>query len=199
MENAAHDLVAIFKQLSLPPVCLLGYSMGGRLALYLALHYSSIIDSLILESASPGLETEVERVERQRSDEQLANRIERDGISAFVDEWEKLPLFATQAYLPQVVRDIQRANRLRNDPHGLANSLRGMGTGVQPSLWPKLPALDKQVLLLVGEFDRKFLVIARRMKLLIPNSRLAIIRESGHITHLEQPQLFHRCVLEFPK
>lgn len=199
MGNAAQDLVAIFDRLSLPPVRLLGYSMGGRLALYLAVHYPSVIESLILESASPGLETLEQRLERQRIDECLASRIEQDGIVSFVDEWEKLPLFASQARLPQSVLDLQRTHRLQNNPVGLANSLRGMGTGVQPSLWERLPEVGRPVLLIAGELDSKFVSIAKRMSQQIPDSRLALIPGTGHTTHLEQPELFDQRVQEFRK
>jgi len=199
MENAAQDLVKIFKQLSLPPVRLLGYSMGGRLALYLAVHYLSVIDSLILESASPGLETEAERLQRQRSDEQLAQRVEQNGIVSFVDEWEKLPLFASQLRLPRPVRDRQRTQRLQNNPQGLANSLRGMGTGVQPSHWSQLPTIVKPVLLIAGELDIKFVAIAQRMNQRLPASQLTIVPDAGHTTHLEQAVAFDHAVLEFRK
>jgi 2-succinyl-6-hydroxy-2,4-cyclohexadiene-1-carboxylate synthase len=197
MDNVAQDLITIFEQLPLPPVRLLGYSMGGRLALYLAAHHPSAIESLILESASPGLEPQNERAERQRSDEQLANRIEENGVPAFVAEWERLPLFATQDRLPAIILDQQRSHRLRNNPHGLANSLRGMGTGVQPSLWPRLSTISKPVLLIAGELDTKFVAIAHRMNHQIPASRLAIIPDAGHTTHLEQPDWFVSHVLEF--
>lgn len=199
MENASNDLIAIFEQLELPPVRLLGYSMGGRLALYIAAHYPSAIKSLILESASPGLETQAERLERQYSDEQLTSRIKQNGITSFVDEWEKLPLFATQAQLPQSILDDQRTQRLRNNVLGLANSLCGMGTGIQPSLWPHLSQINRPVLLIAGELDSKFVAIAQRMNQQTPNSRLVIIPGAGHTTHLEQPYHFQRCVLEFRK
>lgn len=195
MENSAKDLIAIFEQLKLPPVRLLGYSMGGRLALYLAVHYPMVIESLILESASPGLEMQKEQLERQRSDDQLANRIEHDGMAAFVAKWEKLPLFATQQRLPQAVLDRQHAQRLRNRPLGLANSLRGMGTGVQPSLWPDLSMIERPVLLIAGELDTKFVAISQRMNQQIPYSRLVLISNAGHTTHLEQPEQFSQSIL----
>lgn len=173
--------------------------MGGRLALYLAVHYPSAIESLILESASPGLETHTERLDRQHSDEQLASQIEENGIPAFVAEWERLPLFATQARLLQPILDRQHTNRLQNNPQGLANSLRGMGTGVQPSLWMHLPTISKPVLLITGELDTKFIAIAQRMNQQIPDVTLVTVPDAGHTTHLEQPELFDGHVLEFRK
>ena len=195
MENTAKDLVAIFEQLKVPSVRLLGYSMGGRLALYIAVHYPAVIESLILESASPGLETQAERLERQRSDDQLAHRIEENGVAAFVAEWEKLPLFATQQRLPRAVFDRQRAQRLRNNPVGVSNSLRGMGAGVQSSLWSHLSMIDMPVLLIAGELDSRFVAIAQRMNQQILGSQLVLIPGAGHTTHLEQPERFVQVIL----
>ncbi|MFN8530491.1 MAG: 2-succinyl-6-hydroxy-2,4-cyclohexadiene-1-carboxylate synthase [Anaerolineae bacterium] len=141
IEAAAADLIALFDHLKYPEVDLLGYSMGGRLALFTALTYPDRIARLLLESASPGIADAAERTERLRADQALADRIEREGLPAFVDYWENLPLFAAQKRLPAEVQAQVRAGRLANNPKGLANSLRGMGTGAQPSLWENLSAL----------------------------------------------------------
>jgi 2-succinyl-6-hydroxy-2,4-cyclohexadiene-1-carboxylate synthase len=87
--------------------------------------------------------------------------------------------------------------RLRNHPSGLANSLRGMGTGVQPSLWEDLNELNKPTLLIAGELDEKFVQIASQMHQTLPNSQLRLIPDAGHTTHLEQPDHFNRHVLGF--
>jgi 2-succinyl-6-hydroxy-2,4-cyclohexadiene-1-carboxylate synthase len=192
IERAADDLAAIMRCFSDSPVNLLGYSMGGRLALYTALHYPTLVRRLLLESASPGLEDDSERQARRESDNALAERIERDGIAAFVEYWEALPLFATQT--PEM-RQSLRAGRLANDSRGLANSLRGMGTGVQPPLWDRLGDVRMPVHLIAGRLDTKFTAIARRMHDLIPNSHLDIIPNAGHTVHLEQPELFGQIVL----
>ena len=111
--------------------------------------------SLLLESASPGMADESERAERLRRDAALADRIEQQGIEWFVDYWERLPIWASQARLSQAVLKAQRNQRLRNDPRGLANSLRGMGAGAQPGLWQSLPCLPIPALLVVGETGRQ--------------------------------------------
>ncbi len=195
MQQAAADLHIAIGSFTAEPVHLLGYSMGGRLALYYALRYP--VRSLILESASPGLATEDERRARRESDERLADEIEREGIHAFVDRWERLPLFATQARLPESVRARLRAQRLSNHPRGLANSLRGMGTGVQPSLWEWLPELNVPTLLIAGVEDAKFAATAAQMRDRIPGAQLAMIAEAGHTTHLEQPDRFAEVVRRF--
>ena len=172
------------------PVHLVGYSMGGRLALHVALEHPAQVQRLILESASPGLETTTEQTARIVSDEALAERIERDGIASFVTEWEQLPLWASQQKVAEEKRARLHAQRLQNNPHGLALSLHGMGTGAQPSLWHRLSELKMLIRLLAGEQDAKFVEIARRMTVAIPQSQLHIISDAGHSTHFEQPESF---------
>src|SRR5256886_3987214 len=174
---------------------ILGYSMGGRIALYTA--FSGFFRSLILESASPGLEDPVEREERRTSDEALAASIEREGVPAFIERWEHLPLFASQRTLPFECSEALHRQRLQNNATGLAQSLRGVGTGVQPSLYTRLPTLHIPVLLIAGELDTKFTTIAKHMALALPHSQLHIISDAGHTVHLEQPQLFTSLVGDF--
>ena len=174
---------------------LLGYSMGGRIALYLAL--SGYFSALVLESASPGLQDPVEREQRRASDEALATSIERDGVRAFVERWEKLPLFASQEKLPLETREALHRQRLNSRASGLAQSLRGAGTGIQPPLHDRLPALHLPVLLLAGELDAKFSAIARSMAGALPQAQLCIIRGAGHTIHLERPGEFDRLVGAF--
>lgn len=187
MPFAAADLAALLTQIEAIPCHLLGYSMGGRLALYTAIHYPHLVRTLILESASPGLRTPEERQARHISDDALANRIETEGMESFVRYWEALPLFATQ---PPEVRTALRPQRLRNSPLGLANSLRGMGTGVQPSLWEALPHLQTPTLILTGSLDSKFKDIGEQMAALMPASTHVIIPNGGHTLHLEQPSQY---------
>ncbi|GAB4575184.1 MAG: 2-succinyl-6-hydroxy-2,4-cyclohexadiene-1-carboxy late synthase [Anaerolineae bacterium] len=188
MAHVAADLHKLLTSLTAAPVNLLGYSMGGRLALYFALHYPDMVMSLVLESASPGLADAAAQAARRAQDEALARRIETEGIPAFVDYWENIPLFESQRRLPETVRAALRQQRLANNPVGLANSLRGMGTGVQPSLWDRLPELTRPALLMAGELDTKFVGIAREMHALLPQSQLIIVPDAGHTIHLEQPQ-----------
>jgi len=169
--------------------------MGGRIALYCA--FSGYFRALILESASPGLATFTERAQRRASDEALAERIEREGIKAFVNYWEQLPLFASQSNLSIECRNAQRAQRLTNRAHGLANSLRGVGTAVQPPLYQRLPELPLPVLLITGELDSKFCHIGQRMAQHLPQAQLQIVPSAGHAIHLEQPERFVTLVHKF--
>ena len=197
MAQAAADLVELLDRTCKAPAHVLGYSMGGRLALYLAMMYPELVSSLILESASPGLADAPARRARIGQDEALADRIEAEGLDAFVDYWETLPLFATQQRLPVVLRRHLRDQRLRNRTTGLANTLRGMGTGVQPSLWEHLHEVSMSVLLLAGALDTKFVGIARQMYDLLPEAHLAIVPDAGHTIHLESPDAFRIQLLQF--
>lgn len=197
MEHCQSDIIAVVRELGVRQgeATLLGYSMGGRIALYTA--FSGFFRALILESASPGLANSREREQRRESDEALATSIERDGIATFVDHWERLPLFASQENLLRERREALRKQRLLNSTTGLAQSLRGVGTGAQPSLHERLPHLHLPVLLLAGSLDTKFCSIAQKMAQALPQAQLYIVSGAGHAVHLEQPEIFDRLVREF--
>jgi 2-succinyl-6-hydroxy-2,4-cyclohexadiene-1-carboxylate synthase len=197
MEHCVADLLALLDILDVADFDLLGYSMGGRVALQLAAAAPERIKRLIVESGSPGLEDAAEREARIAADEQLAQTIEGDGLEAFVDLWERLPLFASQVRLPADVRARVRAQRLASEPRGLANSLRGMGTGRQTSLWERLTSLQMPALLLAGALDAKYCELARQMATRLPHAAVRTIAEVGHTTHLEQPDAFQQAVLNF--
>jgi 2-succinyl-6-hydroxy-2,4-cyclohexadiene-1-carboxylate synthase len=197
MEHCVEDLIAILDALDVERTHLLGYSMGGRVALAAAIEHPARVASLILESASPGLATAAERQARVAGDNALADFIEREGIEAFVARWERIPLFSTQERLPQAVRARVRNQRLVNNRTGLANSLRGIGTGVQTALWDRLGELRMPCLIMAGELDAKFVGVAARMAAAIPGARLATVADAGHTIHLEQPGEFERLVIEF--
>ena len=198
MAPAAADLTTLLECSSAGATDLLGYSMGGRLALHFALTYPERVRSLTLVSASPGLASATERAERRERDNALAKQIELDGIAAFVDYWASLPLWKSQRLRlsAQQGREL-RTQRLQSRPNGLANSLRGMGAGAQPNLHSRLPSLTAPTLLLAGADDAKFVAINRQMAQQIPNVRLVILPETGHAIHLERPGAFARTVLSF--
>ena len=175
----------------------LGYSMGGRVALHLALAAPERVASLVLEGASPGIADGDERRQRQEADWALAARIEREGIGPFVDYWEALPLFASQRRLPDGVQAGLRAGRLATVPLGLANSLRAAGAGAQEALHERLGALAMPVLLIAGEWDEKYRQLMGEMAGYLPRPRMAIIEGAGHAAHLEQPERFATAVAGF--
>lgn len=179
------------------PVDLVGYSMGGRFALAYAVRNPERVRRLVLESSSPGLETQEERAERRAADEALARFIEKEGIEAFVERWEAMELFESQGALPADARATHRARRLLNHPRSLAAALRGLGTGTLPSYWGSLPGLRVPVLVLVGALDLKFPAIGARMVELLPDARLVRIAGAGHAIHLERPDAWLGAVLGF--
>lgn len=161
-----------------------GYSMGGRLCLALALDRPDLVQSLVLVSASPGIADERERVTRRAADEQLAHDVERDGIDAFLDRWLNQPLFAS---LPRELAGVDERRR-GNSVERITHQLRALGQGAQPSLWDRLPELRMPVLLVTGAYDRKYRDVAATMAAVIgDNARTATVETAGHALHLEQP------------
>ncbi|SFA91790.1 2-succinyl-6-hydroxy-2,4-cyclohexadiene-1-carboxylate synthase [Lentibacillus halodurans] len=197
MEAFCWDLARLLDYLQWENVHLIGYSMGGRTALSFALVYPERVKSLTLESTSPGLADKEERQNRRNNDEKLAQRIEAEGIEAFVKYWENMPLFQSQQQLPEAVRETIRTERLSHSEEGLAQSLRFMGTGAQPSWWEKLQHLNTPVLLVTGELDRKFMDINKAMVKLMPSADHVTVKNSGHAIHVEQHATFGKIVNGF--
>jgi len=176
---------------------LLGYSLGGRVALNLACRHQGVLSCLILEGASPGFERDGEREERRARDGALADEIERRGVEWFVDHWQEEPLFATQKELPQQVFQSLRRDRLSNSARGLAMSLRAAGSGEMTPLWSSMESLRMPVLLVVGSRDAKYAETAEAMRRRIPGSIVAAVEGAGHCVHLEKPEEFADLVGRF--
>jgi 2-succinyl-6-hydroxy-2,4-cyclohexadiene-1-carboxylate synthase len=169
-----------------------GYSLGGRLCLRLALDRPDLVRALVLIGASPGIADPAGRAERRAADEELAGRVERDGVAAFLDRWLAGPLFAT---LPAEAAG--RDDRLANRPEGLAYALRRLGTGAQAPLWDRLPGLRPPTLLVAGALDAKFAAIAGQMAAAAPAARVALVPGAGHAVHLERPAELAALVAAF--
>jgi 2-succinyl-6-hydroxy-2,4-cyclohexadiene-1-carboxylate synthase len=175
-----HDLARLAPE----RFALVGYSMGGRIALHFALAAGARVERLVLIGASPGLADADERRARRAADEQLAGEIERVGIEAFAERWAQTPVLAGQP--PEVLAAVH-ADRLRNQPAGLARALRGLGTGALSSLWDRLGAIRMPVTLVVGERDQKFRAIAAHMASALPDAEVLVVPGAGHAVHLEAP------------
>jgi len=195
MPNTARELINLLDFLEIDKCYLFGYSMGGRLALYLTVNFPWRFEKVILESASPGLKTEKERKRRIFSDFLLANKLETTDFKEFLLNWYNLPLFQSLCQHPNFEKMLER--RLQNNPSELAKSLRNMGTGNQPSLWEKLPEVKIPLLLLVGEMDKKFVAINSEMARLLPVAKMQIIPDSGHNIHLENPPFLVKNIINF--
>ncbi len=164
---------------------LVGYSMGGRVALHVALAAPRRVARLVLLGTTAGIEDGGERAERRRSDEALADEIEGMGIEEVGDRWTAQPLFAGD---PSAARALQRADVLRNEPAGLAASLRGMGTGAMAPLWDRLGELTMPATVVVGERDAKFRAIGERLVAALPAAEpLVVVPGAGHGVPREAP------------
>lgn len=195
MSSTAHALINLLDQLNVKQCFLVGYSMGGRLALYLTLHFPQRFSKVVLESASPGIKTQGDRLERNQRDFQLAKRLEECNFSTFLSNWYSQPLFASLKNDPNF--ESLKQTRLQNNPFELAKSLRNLSTGCQPSLWDKLKNNKNPLLLLVGEYDTKFIAINSEMAKLCPFAQLAIVSHCGHNIHFEDPKTFVENVRSF--
>jgi 2-succinyl-6-hydroxy-2,4-cyclohexadiene-1-carboxylate synthase len=164
---------------------LAGYSMGGRLALHMALGLPGRVRRLTLIGASPGIADRAEREARRRADEELADRVAASSIEDFASRWARTPVLAG---LPGPVAAAVHADRLRSTTAGLAAALRGLGTGALPPLWERLGELSMPVTLVVGERDRKFRAVAAAMAQRIRDVEVVVVEGAGHATHLEAPK-----------
>lgn len=171
-----------------------GYSLGGRVALRLALDRPDLVDGLVLLGATAGIDDAGQRAERRRSDAELAEHIVTDGIPRFLREWVAQPLFDGLEPLPA-----DRASRLANAPSGLASSLRLAGTGtMDPPWWDELVALDVALLACAGAEDVKFAALARRLAGSVRGpSEVALLDGCGHAAHLQDPTAFAALVRRF--
>jgi len=165
------------------PGTYVGYSMGGRFALAAAIERPDLVRRLILIGATAGLDDAADRHDRRALDDERADRVQRIGVDAFLDEWLTAPMFAR---LPDDPAGLDA--RRRNSPDGLAHSLRTCGTGSQPSLWSRLHEITAPVLVLAGSSDQKFSEIGRRLADEIVHAQFSVIDEAGHAAHIEQPE-----------
>jgi len=170
-------------------VHLVGYSLGARLTLGLALTYPQHLARLTLLSGHTGLTTDAERHDRRTADARWCSLLEAEGIEAFVNAWEAQPLFASQQGLPAAVRADHRAHRLHHDAQGLARSLRVTGLAEMPDYAPRLASLSMSVTVMAGELDPKFLALGRATSERVRDSRFVVAPGAGHDLLLERPDL----------
>lgn len=194
--GAAEAMVGLLDGLGVERPVIVGYSMGGRLALYLALRHPERCAGLFLESTTPGIEDGAERSVRRKTDEERARRLEIGDFDAFLQDWYQQPLFAPLARDEELLRRTIEQRR-NNDPAGLARSLRGMGTGNQPSLWRELSGLRVPTLAVAGALDGKFVRIGRRMAEESLAARFTLVPNVGHNVHAEAPEAYLGLLRDF--
>lgn len=197
--KTAESLLALLRHLCISKTHLLGYSMGGRLALYLVCKFPDYFLRVMLESASPGLRTAEERKERRERDGAIAHKLKIVPLPIFLAQWYRNRLFASlQQHLKLHSTMLQR--RENNVPEELVQALYGMGIGQQPSLWNALARIEQPLLLIVGALDTKFVAINREMIAAVGNrqqSKLVVMESCGHNLHLEAPNLYARTISQF--
>ena len=197
MEACVDDVLALQNRLGIRRCAIVGYSMGGRVAMRVALQAPERLWALVLESASPGIADPTDRRIRATQDARLAERIKNDGVAAFADYWQALPLFASQSRLSEATRQALRRQRLQHTAKGLANSLQGLGAGRQEPVLQRLRSLRPPVLLLAGALDDKYCQLAHEMTAMLPCSRVHVVANAGHAVHLEQPAAFDAVLRDF--
>jgi 2-succinyl-6-hydroxy-2,4-cyclohexadiene-1-carboxylate synthase len=191
------QLAAVFNELGLRDAHLIGYSMGGRVALAFSAAHPARVASALLVGASAGIRDSEQRADRLRDDEALAKRIEREGVEAFVDFWISQPFLVDARRLGARGVAEARKMRLANSAHGLAASLRGMGSGAQPPMHDALARVGVPICLAVGEEDLKFRALAAEMSQELPNARVEIVPEAGHAAHTDNPTAFLELARRF--
>jgi 2-succinyl-6-hydroxy-2,4-cyclohexadiene-1-carboxylate synthase len=193
MDACTADLEMLWDHLGVARTHLVGYSMGGRLALHVAVRRPERILSLLTIGAHAGLE-EVARVGRRLGDDALATRIEREGLESFVNYWSSLPLFAGIERRGPAFASQVRAARMTNDVAGLACSLRGMGAGAMEPLWDELARVTVPCTFVAGQLDHGYVSSARRLVATVPQGRIEVVPRAGHTVHQERPEAFVRLL-----
>ncbi len=196
MENCAAGIAELLDSLQIETCCVAAYSMGGRLALYMAVRYPGRFEKIVIESASPGLEDEQERRARLARDRQLTERLRGQPLDGFLAEWYQQPLFDSLRQNKTRFEELL-AQRLENSPTGLALSLEHMSTGAQPSLWEELDRIQRPLLLIAGEKDSKFIQVAQAMAARLPSATLSIVNGAGHNVHFEKTDEYIKLIRMF--
>ncbi len=195
IQSTADFVIKFLDLLRVDSCFLVGYSMGGRLAMYLTIYFPQYFDRIVIESASAGLSSAIARSDRLAKDLQMATKLETGDFRLFLENWYRQPIFANLRSHPNFAQMLEQ--RLNNSPAQLSKSLRNLSTGRQPSLWEKLSENQIPLLLIAGELDPKFVQINQQMQQLCKYSHLEVIPSCGHNIHFENPDLFIEKIKAF--
>lgn len=196
LEAGAEDVLRLWDAVGAERSHLVGYSMGGRLALTLAVRAPERLSSLVVVSAHAGLEAD-ERPPRRAADRAWARRLRREGVGPFADAWEALPLLAGVARRSRRARARLARLRRRSRPEGLAASLRDGGAGTMTPIWERLATVTCPVLVVAGAEDPRYRAHAVRLAARLPHGRVAVVPRCGHAVPAERPYLLGRMLREF--
>jgi 2-succinyl-6-hydroxy-2,4-cyclohexadiene-1-carboxylate synthase len=194
-ESTSASLIQLLSNICEKPFILAGYSMGGRLALYTALKYPQSISKIVLESCTPGIESKEERAKRVSSDQKWADKILNLPPNQLLDEWYDQPIFEFLRKNEKFAEMLKR--RAQYNPELIVKSLMGLSQGIQPPLWDKQHQLAMPVLLISGEYDKKYVSLMEQMRKQIPNCFDTTIESAGHNVHLEQSERFVDILKKF--
>jgi 2-succinyl-6-hydroxy-2,4-cyclohexadiene-1-carboxylate synthase len=198
LENQLRDVSSIITALSdaESPAHLLGYSMGGRLAMRLALAYPMLFRSLIIESSSAGIASDTLRDERRLRDEKMADRIRHD-LPAFFASWNRLPLFVSPSDAPTELRDRFERAQLKSNPNGLANNLIGFGAGTLLPVHDELKTLNIPLAILTGSLDPAYSTMWEELISAMPSATHFTVEGAGHRVHLDRPDAYIQNINHF--
>ena len=197
LDAVSQQLSSLLDYLDATPASIVGYSMGGRVALNFAVNHPEKVHYLALIGVSPGIKNDSERLSRKNADNDLAASISHLGVKAFIESWVDMPMWESlRNKLTAAQWQESISERKTSHPLGLANSLRAGGTGSMNPLHGALRNLKIPTLLLVGDKDHKFLQIAQDMSTALPNASIHIVADSGHAAHLEQPAATAQAIIE---
>ena len=192
----ALELRALCAALSLSAPIVVGYSLGGRVALAAAVQHPEIMQALMLESTSAGLDTEAERQARAATDDARAAVLLADGIAAFMRTWYAAPLFESLQMRPQLLAKLQAA-RMCNDARWMSKVVSELSPGRAASVWAELPSVRLRTLLLAGALDVRYTESAQRMCAAMPNAICNVVADAGHNVHLEQPTAYIQALRDY--
>ena len=196
--DLAKGVLTLLDVYALPLAALVGYSMGGRVALHTIIKHPARFRALVLESASPGLKEEKERQERLEIDGMRAKNILQNGLPSFLEKWYQAEVFASLQSRPKILDSIKTARR-QNEAAWMAKIIIDLSPGQQQPLWEELPNLALPSLILAGELDEKYSQIATKTAGAVVNAQLQLIPETGHNIHTEEAGVFVKEVEVFLK
>jgi 2-succinyl-6-hydroxy-2,4-cyclohexadiene-1-carboxylate synthase len=195
LDHAEHSFEGRMREISESGAnVLVGYSLGGRLALGAALHSPDSITAVVLVGSTAGIDEGPMRAQRAEADEKLASWMEAMPIEDIVALWERQPLFADQS---ESLVEAQRPGRLSHDPRDLALVLRTAGQGALDPVWHELPELELPLLAIAGARDEGYCAAARRIARTAPKASAAIVEDAGHAAHLQRPDEVARLIADF--
>lgn len=196
LSELAIELHGLCAGLGMKAPIVVGYSLGGRVALHAALLQPSRMKALVLESASPGLEGALEREARLAADDARSAALLADGLPAFTKIWYAAPLFQSLQRYPLVLAKLQAA-RAANDVRWLAKVVRELSPGRAASAWAGLASIQTHTLLVAGALDVQYSAYVQRMASLMPTATSLIVPDAGHNVHLEEPVAFAQALRQF--